>query len=112
MSEPTRAEQVLSGVLESIRTQDKSDWLAVDLKKSWTEGEDVFCLIYKQRSLEGMTLGLRRTVEADWTINEVLAEVVASELGEPLGSLYDTLEEDDAGVMWWTGNLPEWKQRD
>jgi hypothetical protein len=113
MSEPTRAEQVLAGVIESIRTQDESDWLAVDLQRSWTEGDDVFCLVYQQPgALRGMTLGLRRTVEPDWTIDEVLVEVVGSELGEPLGSLFDTLQADEAGVMWWTGNLPEWKQRE
>ena len=71
----------------------------------------MLCLIYRQPKWYGdLTLGLRRAVESDWTIDGVVNEILAGELEEPLGSMHDTLEPDESGAMWWSGNLPEWKE--
>ena len=77
---------------------------------SWTEGPSVLCLVYRQRGYR-YTLGLRREVEDDWTLEGLADEILTCELDEPLGSMIDTLQPDDQGVMWWSGNLPEWKER-
>lgn len=52
----------------------------------------------------------RAEVLRSWT-EGVVDEIVTCEIGEPLGSLHETLRPDAEGVMWWTGNLPEWKVR-
>lgn|GEM_PF-3530313 len=85
--------------------------LVPELVDSWVEAEDVFCVVYRQPLYGPILLGLRRVVEADWTIEGVVDEVVTCELGEPLGSLWETLTPDEAGTMWWAGNPPEWKVR-
>lgn len=81
----------------------------IELIDSWTDGNDVFCLVYRQPEHYEGTLGLRRVVEADWSIDGVVGQVLDGELGEPLGSLEETLRGDEHGVMWWSGDLPEWK---
>lgn len=81
----------------------------IELVDSWTEGDDVFCLVYRQPEHYDGTLGLRRVVEDDWTIDGVVGQVMDGELGEPLGGLVNTLQPDEGGVMWWSGDLPEWK---
>ena len=106
----SRAEEALSRVLAQVGSLDR-EW-AIEVEAAWTEADDVLCLVYRQPGMYGnVTLGLRRTVEADWTIDGVVEEILVGELSEPLGSLYDTLQPDADGVMWWTGNLPEWKER-
>jgi hypothetical protein len=91
---------------------DDDEHFAVHVERTWTESADVLCLVYRQPGMyPDMTLGLRRTVDPDWTVEGVADEILCCELGEPLGSLYAGLEADEDGVMWWTGNLPEWKDR-
>ena len=58
---------------------------------SWTEGDDVFCLVNRHPEHYDGTLGLHRVVEDDWTIDGVVDQVLVGELGEPLGSMEDTL---------------------
>lgn len=78
---------------------------------AWVESDEVFCLVYRYEDkgfFDGV-LGLRRTVEPDWSIDGIVDHVLVEELGEPLGAMEDELSPDDAGVMWWTGDKPEWK---
>jgi hypothetical protein len=111
MTEATRAELVLALVLESLSTWEHTEF-RTEVQKSWTEGDSVVCLVYRQTGMYSkLTLGLRRTVEDDWSIEGLVEEMVVCEMGEPLGSLYESLQPDAKGVMWWTGNLPEWKER-
>lgn len=110
----SRADDVLALVLAAIESRVgafRSDDLMPEVLTWCVEAEDVFCLVYRQPLYGPTTIGLRRTVEPDWTIEGVADEVVTCELGEPLGSLWHTLTPDLAGVMWWTGNPPEWKVR-
>lgn len=104
--EQSRAKQVLDIVLAELPSLREP----TELVDSWTEGPTVLCLVYRQ-SLYDCTLGLRREVEDDWTLEGVADEILTCELDEPLGSMIDTLQPDEHGVMWWTGNLPEWKVR-
>jgi hypothetical protein len=83
----TRAQQVLSRVLQALPSAQPP----IALVNSWTEGDDVFCLVYRQPEHYDGTLGLRRVVENDWTTDGVVRQVMDGELGEPLGSLVDTL---------------------
>lgn len=80
---------------------------ATTVLDSWTEGEDVFCLVYRQARYD-WPLGLRRRVPPGWSIDGLVQEVIMCELEEPLGNLEVTLQADDAGVRWWSGNSPEW----
>ena len=110
MNQSSRAQEVLSHVLEGISALG-GEW-ATEVEAAWTEGNDVLCLVYRQpRMYADVRLGLRRSVEPDWSIEGVADEILVAELGEPLGSRRDSLQADADGVMWWTGNLPEWKQR-
>ncbi len=72
----------------------------------WAEGEDTICVVYEGWWYPG-TLGLRRKVEANVPVEHVVEDMLSGDLGEPLGSLVDTLVLDDNGVMWWEGNPPE-----
>lgn len=81
----------------------------IKLVDSWTEGDDVFCHVNRHPEHYDGTFGLHRVVEDDWTIDGVVDHVLVGELGEPLGSMEDTLHRDARGVMWWSGDLPEWK---
>ena len=49
--------------------------------------------------------------EMDVGPGQVFLELLerAGVLGEPLGSLEDTLRRDEQGVMWWSGERPEWQ---
>lgn len=108
----SRAEQVLALVLTGLAARPDTSDFVTHVERSWTEGDDVLCLVYRQPRWYGdLTIGLRRTVEPDWSIDGVADEVLVGELDEPLGSMFDTLEPDEDGVMWWSGNLPEWKER-
>ncbi|RHA39005.1 hypothetical protein [Cellulomonas rhizosphaerae] len=82
-----------------------------EVVEAWAEPDDVFCLVYRQPLYGDVLLGLRRAVEPDWTIDGVVDEILSFELGEPLGSLFDTLIRNDAGVHWWNGHPDEWKVR-
>jgi hypothetical protein len=99
----SRAEQVLERVIDAVpRLMPETTVL-----DSWTEGDDVFCLVYRQARYD-WPLGLRRRVPPEWSIDGLVQEVVICELEEPLGSLMPTLQPDAAGVRWWSGNPPEW----
>jgi hypothetical protein len=107
----TRSEQVLASVLSSLSAWGRTEF-RTEVQKSWTEGDAILCIVYRQPDMyPTLRLGLRRTIEADWTVAGIADEIVSCEIGEPLGSLYDTLQPDAEGVMWWTGNLPEWRVR-
>ena len=99
----SRAQQVLEAVLRHVPQLDPP----TTILDSWTEGDDVFCLVYRQDRYD-WPLGLRRSVTPEWTIDGLVFEVLTCELEEPLGSLMSALEPDDRGVMWWSGNPPEW----
>ncbi len=106
----SRAERVLERVLLGLRSRPATSDFMTHVERSWTDGDDVLCLVYRQPRWYGdLVLGLRRVVESDWTIDGVVDEVLSGELGEPLGSMYGSLEADDEGVMWWQGNLDAWK---
>jgi hypothetical protein len=109
---PSRAQTALERILGALsRPSERRSRLVehIEVVDSWTEGDDVFCLIYRDPEEYDFTLGLRRTGETDWTIDGVVDQVLVGELGEPLGALEDTLRADDKGVMWWTGDQPEWR---
>lgn len=99
-------------VLSGLESRPDTSEFTTHVERSWTEGDDVLCLVYRQPRWYGdLVIGLRRSIESDWTIDGVADEVLNGELHEPLGTIYATLEPDDEGVMWWSGNLPEWKVR-
>lgn len=78
---------------------------------SWVESDDTFCLVFSSdlTPLEHTPIGLRRTVDENWSVEQVADYVLVSELGEPLGSLVDELELD-GGVWWFRGDRREWRR--
>jgi hypothetical protein len=72
----------------------------VAIVDSWTEGDDVICLTYHNGP--GPLAGLRRQIEPDVPLDEVVEEIVYLELEEPRGTRGMTRGSD--GVMWWSGN--------
>jgi hypothetical protein len=102
----SRAERALAGVLYRIprSTVTQSSW--VQVVGSWTEGADTICVLYRWPGLE-CTLGLRRVIEPDVPLDEVVEEIVNYEIGEPLGSLFDPAGIDEEGVFWWDGGPPQ-----
>jgi hypothetical protein len=110
--DPSRARIALERILAALSgPSERGSRLVqqIEVVDSWTEGDDIFCLVYRDPDEYDFTLGLRRTVEPNWTIDGVVDQVLVGELGEPLGTLEDTLRPDDQGVMWWTGDRPEWR---
>lgn len=101
----SRAAQVLAKVLLGAPDTMGTGLVVID---SWVEGEDTFCIVYRYEFFDGV-VGLRRTVEPDWSIDAVVDHVLVGELGEPLGAMEDELVADKDGVMWWAGDTPEWK---
>jgi hypothetical protein len=89
---PALAQRALSAVLEPGPS--------VAIVDSWTEGNDVICLTY--RNGPGRLAGLRRQSEPDVPLDEVVQEIVYLELEEPRGTRGMTQGPD--GVMWWSGN--------
>lgn len=87
-----------------------------DLKvlDSSVESDDTFCIVFtsdftgEDRGVQG-PVGLRRVVDAGWTVEQVAEYVLVSELGEPLGSLASELVLED-GVWWFTGDHDDWKE--
>lgn len=107
----SRAEQTLALVLAGAEDQ-TGDGLQV--LGSWVESADTFCLVFVsdftgEHGGAPRVVGLRRVVEAGWTVEQVARYVLASELGEPLGKLADELELVD-GVWWFTGDHDDWKE--
>jgi hypothetical protein len=112
MSGSARAQEVLGRVVAGAGSVPWGDSnLVTEVVEAWAETDDVFCLVYRQLLYGDLLLGLRRVVEPDWTIDGVVDEILSCELGEPLGSVFDELVPDDAGVHWWNGNPDEWKTR-
>lgn len=110
--DPSRAQTALDRILGALSGQSERGSHVVqhiEVVNSWTESDDVFCLVYRDPEAYDFTLGLRRTVEPCWTIDGLVDQVLVGELGEPLGALEDTLRADDKGFMWWTGDRPEWR---
>ena len=89
---PTLAQRALSAVLD-MRP-------GVAILDSWTDGTDVICLLY--RGGPGQIIGLRRRIESDVPLHEVVEEIVYIELDEPRGTRGMTMGPD--GVLWWSGN--------
>jgi hypothetical protein len=71
----------------------------------WTEGEDVICVVYAFPGVEPL-VGLRRVVSHDLPIEEKVDEIVNFEIGEPLGTWFDSSFVVN-GVFWWDGGPPE-----
>ena len=113
MGSRSRACQTLDLVLAGAEDTMGSGLKVLD---SWVESDDTFCLVFTSDYLSPeydsdipRLLGLRRVVDAGWTVEQVAEYVLVSDLGEPLGSLADELVLVD-GVWWFTGDHDEWKE--
>lgn len=74
---------------------------------AWTEEPDTICVVYRGWWYPSI-VGFRQHIgSADWPLETVVLNILTYDLGEPLGTLVDTLEPDDHGVMWWRGTPPE-----
>ena len=71
---------------------------------TWTEEPDVIRIVY-QGWWHPRTVGLRRQIESDWPLEAVVLYILTSELGESWVPA-ETLESDEHGVLWWTGDTP------
>lgn len=105
---PSRARQTLDLVLAEAEDTMGSRLQVLD---SWVESDDTFCLVFTSHvtPLEHDPIGLRRTVDEGWSVEQVADYVLVSELGEPLGSLADDLELED-GIWWFTGDRQAWRR--
>lgn len=109
----SRARQTLDLVVAGAEDTMGSGLKVLD---SWVESDDTFCLVFtsdftspEYDSDIPSPVGLRRVVDAGWTVEQVAEYVLVSELGEPLGSLADELVLVD-GVWWFTGDHVDWRE--
>jgi hypothetical protein len=95
-------------VVRAAATSHKS---VLKIHRAWIEGAEVVCFVYESEVQRCGRVGLRRTIEqgSEWTLEGIVDEILTCELGEPLGSCFDTLEADEDGMLWWIGNRTEWK---
>jgi hypothetical protein len=102
----TPAARVLAAVLEGIPapTEDNGNFRVVD---SWTEGDDFICVVYRGWWHESI-LGLRRRIEADVPLDDMIGKILDAELGEPPGALVEDVEPDSDGITWWQGEPRQW----
>jgi hypothetical protein len=103
-----RSGEVVCQVVRAAQTSHQS---VLKIHRAWIENPEVACFVYESAEQAHGRLGLRRTVEqsSEWTVEGIVDEILTCEMGEPLGSCFDTLEADGDGVLWWTGNRAEWK---
>jgi hypothetical protein len=103
----TLADRALRAVLDCL-PHSYTEGANVVVLDSWTEGDDIICLMYRFPWFKGV-LGLRRRVEVDAEIQESLeewaGEVANFEVGEPLGTIAHRLWLDHESVHWW-GEVP------
>ncbi|WP_408895760.1 hypothetical protein ACJ5H2_12675 [Nocardioides sp. R1-1] len=106
MTERSRATAALAEVLANLPppSPDNGDLRILD---SWTEGDDTICLVYKGWWEDG-TLGLRRRIDPDVSVRDVVAQILNAELGEPPGGMIEGVEPDDDGIVWWHGEPRAW----
>lgn len=102
VSERSRAAAVLEAVLMGVEPPRASNG-HLRILGAWIEEPDTICVVYRGWWYPG-TVGLRQHIgSTDWPVETVVLNILTYDLGEPLGSLVDTLEPDDHGVMWWSG---------
>jgi hypothetical protein len=94
-----------------VRAAQTSHQSVLTIHRAWIENPELACFVYESAEQPHGRLGLRRTVEqgSEWTVEGIVDEILTCEMGEPLGSCFDTLQADADGVLWWTGNRTEWK---
>ncbi len=94
-----------------VRAAETSYKSVIEIHRAWIESPEVVCFVYESAEQPHGRVGLRRTVEqgSEWTVEGIVDEILTCEMGEPLGSCFDTLEADRDRVLWWTGNRTEWK---
>ena len=102
----SRADMVLEQVLQYLPTSPIPEARQAVILQHWTESEDRFCIVYCLPGQDVGKVGLRRLVEADVPINEIVEEIVDLEIGEPKANFYRRLKPDGEGVRWWQGNPP------
>lgn len=103
---PDWSSQALRACLARLSTS-RLVSIPVHVEDAWTEGPEVFCVVYRYpRSVQ--LIGARFIQPRDFPASDPFndpeffgAHVADFSIGEPLGSLADTLREDSTGVMWW-----------
>lgn len=74
---------------------------------AWVADERTICVVYDKRGCP--TTGLRRELEPGIPVASLAHQIAVSELGEPLGSLWDGVHVDDHGIHWFSGDHPDWR---
>lgn len=103
MSEPrSKVQRVLAAVLHEMPRSTVTESSTMEVIDSWTESDDTLCVLYRWPGAP-CVVGLRRQIESDVTVGDLVDEIVNFEIGEPLGSVFDPKRIDAEGVFWWDG---------
>ena len=99
----------MQGVLSAAEVTED---VTLRIHRAWIDNADTVCFVYEAVEQPHGLIGLRRVIEQgpEWTVSGIVDEILTGEMGEPLGSCFDTLRADSDGVLWWAGNLAEWKE--
>ena len=106
MTDDSRASRVLAEVLRRVPPPDEENG-NLRVLGAWVDG-DAICVVYQGWWHDGV-LGLRRTIEAEASIEQIAGYIVDAELGEPPGLLVENVSPDPDGITWWHGDKPEWR---
>lgn len=109
MTTTSRAAEALTAVLSGVFPPSEDNG-QLRVLNSWTEDDEVICVVYQGWWFEGL-LGLRRRIDDDLPLDVVVLQIVASELGEPVGRMVEGVEPDSDGITWWEGEPREWWPR-
>lgn len=74
---------------------------------AWVADEVTICIVYEKEGCP--TIGLRRELEPGVPAVRLAEYIAHSELGEPLGTLWNEAVADEHGVHWFSGDHPEWR---
>ena len=81
---PTRADMVLDAVLLELARSRVTESRSVHFHDSWTEGEDVICVLNAFPGIDAL-VGLRRRVSAELPLEEEVDEISNFDFGDPWG---------------------------
>lgn len=109
--------RALRSCLEHLAVSTTTEAWSVEVEEAWVEGPWTFCVVYRYHYYDGR-LGLRRTsldAEHDGRFVDMYGDdratvpdpvrfgqdVADFDIGEPLGSVIDGLQQAEDGTHWW-----------
>lgn len=109
---PGWAKAALEACLLHLPVSRVTESRTVQVLDSWTEGERAFCVVYQYPYFKDGVLGIRCTFDTDMYGDEPSdpeqfgRDVADFDIGEPLGTVANSLRSDLNGIHWW-GDLED-----